>query len=116
MKFPSFLKWEHDPKIFETSMLLMMTFWVLVFNLAICEPGQKVTDQFDQFDEELNRCKWNELSIGMRRMYLIFLSDAQQSVNIKSYGGIACTRETFRKVVKSIDNKCKMKFFHSGFH
>lgn len=93
-------------------MLLMITFWVYVLNLAICEPGQRVTEQFDQLHEELNRCEWNELSIEMRRMYLIILSDTQQSVNIKSYAGIACTRDTLKKSFYEICRQCTQYGIH----
>lgn len=102
-------------------MLVMVTLLVFVSNLAICEPGQRLTDQFDLFGVELSRCDWDKLSTEMRRMYLIFLSDTQQYVNLKSYGGFACTRNTFKKVfyrnlknMKSVDNRHNMKF--ADFH
>ena len=75
---------------------------ILVFgyNFVICELGERVTDQFDQFGEELAQCEWNELPIEMQRMYLIFLSDTKHRLNIRSYGGIICTRETFKMVIR----------------
>lgn len=72
--------------------------WLIVVSLAICEPGERVTHQFEQFCVEFGRCEWYKLPIEMQRMYLIFLSDTQQPQNICSYGGIVCTRETFKKV------------------
>lgn len=78
----------------------MLIPWMYVFNLLVCEPGERVASQFEQFGEELGRCEWNQLPIGMQRMYLIFLSDTQQPKNLRSYGGIPCTRETFKLVIK----------------
>ena len=93
-----YLKWDDDSELYEIIILSVMIFWVFAFNFAICEPGERVTDQFEQFGEEVERCEWNKLPIEMQRMYLIFLSDTQQPVNIRSYGGILCTRDTFKTV------------------
>ena len=93
------LKWDDNSKLFETMVLSLALFWIFVLNFAICESGERITHQFDQFHIEIGRCEWNKLPIEMQRMYLIFLSDTQQPVNIRSYGGILCTRETFKKVI-----------------
>lgn len=77
-------------------------FWVCVLNFSICELGEQVNHQFEIFGEELERCNWNNLPTELQRMYLIFLSDIQQPVNIQSYGGIICSRDTFEKVFTSI--------------
>lgn len=50
------------------------------------------------FDKELERCAWHTLPIQIQRMYLIFISDTQQTENIKCYGNIQCTRKTFEQV------------------
>lgn len=91
-------KWDDGADIFETMVLSMLTLWVFTFNLIICESGERVTNQFEQFGVEFDRCKWNNLPIGMQRMLLVFLSDTQQSKNVQSYGGIKYTRETFKQV------------------
>ena len=78
--------------------LSMLLCWVFFYDSIICESGERVTDQFDQFGQEVERCEWNKLPIEMQRMYLIFLSDTQQPVNIRSYGGIICSRDTFKMV------------------
>ena len=77
---------------------LEMLCWVFILNFVIGEFGQRVTDQFEQFGMEFGSCDWHKLSIEMQRMYLIFLSDTQQPKNLQSYGGIFCTRETFKNV------------------
>lgn len=76
----------------------MVVLWVYGFNLIACEPGERVTNRFEQFSRKFNDCGWNNLSIGMQRIYLIFLSDTQQPKTIHSYGGIICTRDTFKQV------------------
>lgn len=76
-----------------------MTAWIFVLTLAFCDPGQRVTNQFEEFGEELSRCDWYSIPIEIQRIYLIFLSDTQQPKIIQSYGGIACTRDTCKKVI-----------------
>lgn len=76
----------------------VIEFWTLAFFFFICEPGERVTNQFEQFHVEFGRCEWTILPIEMQRMYLIFLSDTQQPTILQSYAGISRTRETFKKV------------------
>lgn len=92
------LKWDENSKMFQTVILTMVVLWIFTFILIVCEPGEQVTYQFDQFSVEFDQCEWNKLSIGMQRMYLIALSDTQQPKNIQSYCGIICTRDTFKQV------------------
>lgn len=72
--------------------------WVFFYIFMICEPGQRVTDQFQNFGIEFERCEWNKLPSEMQQMFLILLSDTQQPKNLQTYGSIECTRETFKKV------------------
>lgn len=65
---------------------------------CVCELGERVTHQFVMFNEELERCDWNTLPGKLQRMYLIFLSNIQQSVCIQCYAGIKCSRDTFKQV------------------
>lgn len=99
MRVKCLLKWEDDSQTFKIMIQSTMIPWVFFYVFAICEPGERVAHQFDQFGVEFSRCDWNKLtSIGMQRVYLIFLSDTQQPRNLQTYGGIECTRETFKKV------------------
>lgn len=88
-----------DKKIVETSNFGMMGFWAFSILFLFCEFGERVTDRFDMFGDNLQRCDWYKLPFKMKRMYLIFLSDTQQSKNITTYANILNTRETFKKVI-----------------
>lgn len=72
--------------------------WVFGPLFVVCELGERMTYQFERFHQELERCDWHTLSIKMQRMYLVFVSDTQQTMNIACYGNILCLRDTFRKV------------------
>lgn len=75
---------------------------VFEFLFMLCEPGERVTNQFEMFGEELERCNWYKLSIEMQRIYLTFLVNTQQNLNIECYGGIQCTRETLKMVCHTV--------------
>lgn len=80
-------------------MILSITLqWLFLANLLICEPGERVANQFNKFGAKFGRCEWNKLPIGIQRMYLISLSDTQQPKNVRTYNSIKCSRETFKKV------------------
>lgn len=94
------LKWDDDSKLSDIVFLSMIILWIFGFNLVACEPGERVSHRFHQFGMEFERCEWNKLPIEEQRMYLIFLSDTQQPKNIQAYGGVLCSRETFKRVNK----------------
>lgn len=91
-------KWDDDLKPFEIMISAAVFLFLFVFNLLTCEFGEKVAGQFEQFGVELGRCEWNNLPIGMQRMYLTFLFNIQQPRNIQIAGRIVCTCETFKRV------------------
>ena len=76
----------------------IFAFMTIVSCFVMCESGEQVTDKFEQFGEEFERCDWYKLPIEIQRMYLIFLSDTQQPKTIQSYGGVVCSRETCKRV------------------
>lgn len=79
----------------------LFTIWVFVLTFLFCEPGERVSNQFESFGEELQRCNWYKLSMEMQRLYAIFLLNTQQPIIIESYGQLQCTRETFKRVIIS---------------
>lgn len=80
--------------------LTVLILWAMGLNLTVCERGEKVAHQFEQFSMVFCCCEWDNLPIELQRMYLILLSDTQQPKNIQTYAGILCTRETFKQVSK----------------
>lgn len=76
----------------------LFMFWVFMEIFLICESGERVTAQFELFGKEFERCNWYKLSLGLQRLYMVFLSDIQKSINIRSFAGIRCTRDTLKNV------------------
>lgn len=69
--------------------------------ILLCEPGARMTIEFEMFEENLNQCDWYTLPIEMQQMYMIFLSNTQSPIQMSSYGGIVCDRETLKKVFRT---------------
>lgn len=65
----------------------------------VCELCQRLTQKFDDFNDNLWECRWYLYPNRLQQMFLIFGANTQQSVNIRGYGNIMCTRETFKKVI-----------------
>ena len=85
--------------LLEVTISIWILTWIFLFIFIICEPGERVSEKFEEFSNELGQCNWYALPSEMQRMYLIFLSDAQQPINIQCYGRILCSRETFKTVI-----------------
>lgn len=89
-------KWADHVNVLELIILLFLMMWLISLLFLLCEFGAQTTHRFEVFEEELDRCDWHLLPIRLQRMYLIFVSG--QSMNISSFGGIKCERDTFKMV------------------
>lgn len=72
--------------------------WAFLSNFFYCEIGERVTRQFDLFDEELRRCDWYLFPIEMQRLILITMSGSQHPEIIRGYANSVCTRDAFKRV------------------
>lgn len=104
MVFLFILKWADRSNSFETAALIIILNVTIVCALLMCEPGARMTADFARFEEELGKCEWYLMPIGMQRVYIIFLSDTQNSIEMTSYGRLVCNRETLKKVHHSISD------------
>lgn len=57
-----------------------------------------VTEQFDEFENELVQCDWYRLPLEVQRMLLIFIANTQTPAIFFGYGQIECSRHTFEMV------------------
>lgn len=63
-----------------------------------CEFGQSVSSEFNSFDHEIYQCDWYTFPMNLQQMLVILMLDTQQSMYIRGYGNIVCSRDTFKKV------------------
>lgn len=93
-----FEKVNDNSNLIEILCTIMVMYWGCGIVFIACEFGERMTNDFERFDEELERCGWHLLPIELQRMYLIFLSNTQQPKTVHCYGGLVCSRETYKKV------------------
>lgn len=84
--------------MFDTAITSFALLVVFKYIFLLCEPGQRMINRFDKFDNELVEFDWYLLPIEMQPMYMIFVSTTQNPLKVSSYGGIMCERETAKKV------------------
>lgn len=72
--------------------------WALLSSFCYCELGERVSQQFNIFDDELRRCRWYLYPLEMQKMLLIILSSTQQPPAIQGYANTVCTRDAFKRV------------------
>lgn len=80
---------------------ICLVFWSIVFIYLYCECGEGVTDQFNQFNDELDQCNWYIcylFPIKLQRMLIVVIIDAQYPAVIRGYANTTCTRDSFKKV------------------
>lgn len=95
-------KWDDDANFLEMVPLIFLLIWMTIFVLLLCETGTRMTQQFNALSDELSRCDWYLMTIGMQQMYLIFLSDTQNAIKMLSFANIPCERETSKKVFSNV--------------
>lgn len=75
--------------------------WSFIQILFICELGQRLTNQFEQINDEICRFDWYSFPIDIQKALLILINGAQIPIEINGVGNILCTREAFKNVSQS---------------
>ena len=88
-----------DTNRMDTINSIIEMIWSFFAIFIFCECGNMVTNRFDKFHGELWQCDWYLFEIELQQIYLMFMTNAQQSAMIKGHANILCTRETFKKVI-----------------
>ena len=57
-----------------------------------------VTGSFADLNDAIYQLDWYTFPSEIQRMLPTLMINAQQEVNIKGFGNVLCTRETFQKV------------------
>lgn len=90
---------EHEAELNEMIVAAIVIVSVCTVLFLFCMFGESLTEQFSMLDEKLNQSiDWYLFPIGVQRMLLTVMSNTQQSVTIRGYGNIECTRDTFKAV------------------
>lgn len=73
--------------------------WSFVLMYFTCELGQSVDNQFDTLSDEIYESDWYLLPQELQQMLVMVITSAQESVPIRSFGNIKCTRDSFKRVI-----------------
>lgn len=65
------------------------------------EAGEQISTQMDEISDTVNELDWYTFPLQAQRMMPIIILTTQHPPVLAAYGGILCTRETFKKVCHS---------------
>lgn len=88
----------HTSNQFDIIFISFLLFWTIVLIFIFCELGERVTQQFNEFNEQFCQCNWYLFPIEMQRMFIIVISNTQRPAIIEGYANIVCTRDAFKQV------------------
>lgn len=77
-----------------------MVYAVYAFGIIFltCELGQRLTNAFEQIQDEIKKFEWYLFSSEIQQMLPTILIVSQQSIELECFGSISGLRETFKKV------------------
>lgn len=83
---------------FNVISLAFLVFCSFVAIFIVCELGERFSNMFKLFSEELWSSNWYEFPIEIRRMFVMVLAESQQTVMIEGFASTLCARVSFKKV------------------
>lgn len=78
--------------------LIVEVFYQFGSVFVTCELGERLTNMFDEFDNDIGQYKWYLFPIGMQQVLPIIIENVQRPVYFECFGSISCLRESFKKV------------------
>lgn len=66
--------------------------------LLACELAGRLSYRFENVNDLIDQFDWYAFPLEMQKILPVMMMNAQQPVEVKSFGSIASNRETFRKV------------------
>ncbi|XP_055296830.1 odorant receptor 22c-like [Sitodiplosis mosellana] len=72
-------------------------FWLYLF----CHFGDQLTESFGNVDNAFYQLSWYELPLDMQKCIPMAISLAQKEIYLQGFGSINCTKDTFKKIMKS---------------
>lgn len=64
----------------------------------ICEFGERVNNEFNELFDIICQFEWYECLQNIQKCMPIIMIAIQQSIVLKSFGSIVCTRDFFKQV------------------
>lgn len=73
--------------------------WALNLVFIVCEMGQRASNNWSSFEEEVIQLHWYLYPIKIQRMLIPLMLYAQKPVVFEFFGKFSCSREQFKKVI-----------------
>lgn len=77
---------------------LGVLFWATTFTCFACGKGEMLSNEFTALNDAFYHCDWHLLTPRIQRAFWMILAYTRQSVIIKGYANVSCTREHFKNV------------------
>lgn len=77
--------------------ILSVVYAFMVFFIS-CELGQRLNVAFDECSELVDQFAWYRFPKEVKRLLPLTLNFTQQPIELKCFGSVACSRETFETV------------------
>lgn len=74
-------------------------FWAFCLVLVICEAGQKLSDSFEEVEDDFGQIDWYLLPLEIQRMLPTILIYLQDPMVVRFFGSLTCCRELFKNVM-----------------
>lgn len=69
-----------------------------------CEVGQRISNGFEEIEDVTSQYHWYLFPEQLKRMLPMILINLQVPVGIPVFGSFLCSRDTFKRVRKTIKN------------
>lgn len=93
-----FFQTSHESNSIVWFVLFVETIYAFGFLFVVCELCQRLTNEFDKVDEMINGIDWFSFPMEIQRLMPTFIGISWQPIEIKVFGSITNSRETFKQV------------------
>lgn len=85
-----------DPLILLVS--IINSCWAFSAAFFVCELSERMSDSFVRVGDMVDQFDWYRFTDDMQRMLLIIFMQVHDPIDIKCFGNITCSRETYKNV------------------
>lgn len=89
--------------------LNVVMMWLFIY----CYFGDEVTSRFDGIETKLYLCNWYLLPLPLEKCIPMIINSTHKPIYLQGFGSTSCTRESFKKVILIVEQKCWIFFIFS---
>lgn len=81
---------------------LFEVLWAFGLVFVSCELAEKMSNEYEEIGELIEQFDYYSFPFDFVKMLPLIMLNGQQPVYFECFGSIACSRETFKKVIEII--------------